>query len=592
MPADNVFLPQRLLHITTELIIFFLILFSPLILGGVLILPVSILQCLSFLLLFVYIFVTFLKKDISIIKTNYLPLFIFLGLVIFQLLPLGSTLLSFLSGATSDLYRNFSPSLDGFLSVSIYREATVKQLLELLSYLAVFFVVLNYFDTEKKQRRLLLCIIFSGFIYAFYGVISKLYAPESAFSTFSNRNHFAAYMLLTAPLAIALASVSSSLAKRIIFSFMSSVMVVGIFLSQSRAGRICFLFSLAIFVILLQVKKKTKKALPVFSILLIFLFLFIMLIGAPFFLQRLETVLTPLKAYSERLNILQDSLYIIADFPVFGTGLGTYGEIIQKYKTTEWQVSYAFAHNEPIQLLSETGLIGFASMFLFMFLYIYSVFIVWFKRREPYASYMTLGCIISISAFILHSLLDFVFHVPADALLFFIILALAFRTVYLKHEQNLLPVPKFEISLSAPARGAVIGAIFLSLCFFESLVWRRYQAETIFQDNKKEGLSFRNPLREIDMAIELNSLKADYYIRRADLLVGAAADEGHLSQPLLMAKRDYLHSVSLNPVRADYHLRLGWIYGMLDDSESEEKEFKKAILLDPKNRDIESYVEK
>jgi len=613
MSVNNLPSFEKILRVPQEAIIFFLILFSPLILGGVLNFPLSVLQALSFLLFFLFIFSQLVKKNFSLVKINFLPLFIFLALVIIQLFPLGSALLTAISPATVDLYRNFSSAGGSIFSISIYREDTLKLLLQVLCYLSVFFVVLNYFDNQRRQRRLLICIVISGFIYAFYGIISKLYAPEAAFSSFSNRNHFAAYMLLAIPLGAAMASVSVSLAVRTIFSFMSSVMVVGLFLSLSRAGRMCFILGLILLVILLQIRRKVKKALPLFLILFVFLIIFVMLIGAPFFLQRLESVLTPLKAYSNRLLILQDSIQIAADFPVFGTGLGTYGEIAQIYKANDWQVSYAFAHNEPIQLLSETGLIGFVSLSVFMFLYIYSVFIIWLKRREHFSAYVTLGCIISLFAFMLHSLFDFVFHVPADALLFFIILALVFRVVYYKEEQGLLIVPKRELTLSLSGKAGVFFIVLLVVIFLEILVVRRYQAEALFEkiDNYAEagmrrsigGSNDYGSMEEIDRVIALNPLNSKYYAKRGDFLAGEASNSQHLQDikvgqlesldrdKILAAKEDYLKAISLNPTHADYHLRLGWLYyTFLNQEESGEKEFKKALLLDPKNLNIRKYI--
>ena len=521
-------------------------------------------------------------------------------------------MLSVISPATADLYRNFSSAGGSIFSISIYREATIKLLLEVLCYLSVFFVTLNYFDTEKKQRRLLICIIISGFIYAFYGIISRLYAPESAFSSFSNRNHFAAYMLLVIPLGVAMSSVTVSLAVRTIFSFMSSVMVVGLFLSLSRAGRICFVLGLILFVILLHIRRKAKKAIPVFFILFVFLITFVMLIGAPFFLQRLESVLTPLKAYSNRLLILKDSIQIAGDFPVFGTGLGTYGEIAQIYKTTGWQTSYDFAHNEPIQLLSETGLIGFVSISLFIVLIVYSVFIIWLKRRSHFPSYVTLGCIISLFAFILHSFFDFVFHVPADTLLFFIVLALAFRVVYYKEEQEMLDVPKFEFSLSLSGKAALLFIIFLMVLPLEILVFRRYQAEALFERIEKrelvsrgfdEQINYDDRMEAINKAIALSPLNSKYYVERGDLLAEQAANneqmqDGTVGQfrsydldKTLLAKGDYLKSVALNPTHADWHLRLGWIYHtFFGQPESAKEEFKKALMLDPENLKIRKYI--
>lgn len=74
--------------------------------------------------------------------------------------------------------------------------------LQFLSFIAVFFVTLNYVDTEKKSRRLILAVIISGFLYSLYGIIRKIYVPLVGFSTFTNKNHFAAYAEMVIPLGI------------------------------------------------------------------------------------------------------------------------------------------------------------------------------------------------------------------------------------------------------------------------------------------------------------------------------------------------------------------------------------------------------
>jgi len=321
---------------------------------------------------------------------------------------------------------------------------------------------------------------------------------------------------------------------------------------------------------------------------------------------------TTLKAYSDRLFILKDSIQIVGDFPVFGTGLGTYGEIAQIYKTTDWQTSYVFAHNEPIQLLSETGLIGFVSISLFIVLFMYSVFMIWLKRQSRFPSYMTLGCIISLFAFILHSFFDFAFHVPADALLFFIIMALAFRVVYYKEEQGMLSVPKLEFSLSLSGKAALFFIVFLMVLPLEILVFRRYQAEALFERIEKKELvsrglnaqiNYDHRMEAINKAIALSPLNSKYYVERGDLLAEQAADSQQIPDEVagefrsydldkaILARRDYLKSVVLNPTHADWHLRLGWLYYTLfDQPESAKEEFKKALLLDPKNLKIRKYI--
>jgi O-antigen ligase len=109
------------------------------------------------------------------------------------------------------------------------------------------------------------------------------------------------------------------------------------------------------------------------------------------------------------------------DFPFFGTGLGTFGSISSMYKTTLDQVLYTHAHNDYLELLSNTGLVGFILVALFFGLYFKIIIKAWLKRNNDYVVCLGLGGICSILGMLVYSLLDFNLQIPANALLFFII---------------------------------------------------------------------------------------------------------------------------------------------------------------------------
>ncbi len=195
MPRDSTpVFPIDIINVIIECLLISLILFSPLIYGGVTILPLSFIEAASFIILFIFLFRFLFRNDSSLIKFPVLPILFFLVLVLFEFLPLPKSLLHFLSPSALAIYQKFRISLADRLPLSIYSESTLSLLLQFLSYLSVFFVVLNYIDTANKRRRLVWAIIICGFIYSLYGLIRRWYTPNPGFPTFNNRNQFAAFI--------------------------------------------------------------------------------------------------------------------------------------------------------------------------------------------------------------------------------------------------------------------------------------------------------------------------------------------------------------------------------------------------------------
>jgi O-antigen ligase len=504
-------------------------------------------------------------------------LFLFVILVIFQLVPLSAGLLKVISPATFALYRDFRPGPNEFLTLSIYPDATINLLLQLLSFLAVFFVALNYIDDEKKGKRVIFAIILSGFLYALFGLIRRFTVPFGGFSTFTNRNHFAAYMEMIIPLGVAFVLIEKEKTKKAILIFLTSVMGLALLLSLSRGGIICFSLSLLLALVLLKLKHSLKKGLIVFVFLGFLLSLFLAAIGVGSITKRLETLQNPLKAMTGRVEVLKDAPRIASDFPVFGTGLGTFIDIFPKYQTFESK-TYRFAHNEPLQLIVESGILGFLLFFTFLLFYCKDILKLWLKRRNPFAVYNTLGCLIGLISVTLHSLFEFMFHVPAVSLLFFLLLALMFRTVYMKEQQQVLPVPQFGFMLSKSLRPVLFGTFLLVFLLVELFIINRYQAESVYIKavkirmpsliGEEASIERNRALRLVDRAVSLNPRNSNVIALKAGLLEDIDL---------------YKAAINLNASKAEYHLRLGLIYEKRNMLYEAQKEFQKAFELNPKN---------
>ncbi|MFA5411461.1 MAG: O-antigen ligase family protein [Candidatus Omnitrophota bacterium] len=603
-----------------ESLLIALILFSPLIYGGVTNLALTIIELVILAAFFGFFFKLGLEGRFSLVSVPARAILLFSVLIIFQLLALPKGLLSFLSPHTAYLYSNFRVNPTGPFSLSIYPEAGLNLCLQFLSYLAVFWIVLNYIDTESKVRRFTVVIIIAGFLYSLYGIIHRLTTPPREFATFINANHFAAYIEMIIPLTIAYALISFSQGARLIFLFLALVEILALFLSLSRAGIVCFTFTFFIFLLILEARNLVKKRMGLMVILFFGLLLLLSAIGMrAAVINELKTLFAG-DVISGRLKIFKDTLRIVKDFPFFGTGLGTFGEIFQKYKTFAFKhetygpvVSFSFAHSEPLQIFSETGLSGFLLLSLFLFKYLKNVSFLWLRRREPYAAMMTLGCLAGLFSIGLHSTLDFVFHIPANAVLFFILLALVYRVVHIRGSQSLPPIPRREFALSKFSK--LFLAAFFCLCFIftGSLIIRRYRAEAAFGKIKDKQISetgidavleYKKTIKEVDRAIAFNPNNSLYFNKKAELLSELALREDLADQLrqigdlkgeeeiLRAAQEYYTRAVALNPTKPEYHLRLGWLYSVMGKEALVEKELRKALTLDPQDERIQAYVQK
>jgi len=115
-----------------------------------------------------------------------------------------------------------------------------------------------------------------------------------------------------------------------------------------------------------------------------------------------------------RWDVWEDAVRAARDFPVTGSGLGTYSYVAPRYEDTE--AKYLFAHNDYLQFVLEGGLVASG---------IAAVLVIWqfvhllrgaFAREDIYMSALSAGAAGSMAAVAVHSLFDFNLHVPANAL--------------------------------------------------------------------------------------------------------------------------------------------------------------------------------
>jgi O-antigen ligase len=215
-------------------------------------------------------------------------------------------------------------------------------------------------------------------------------------------------------------------------------MILALFFSLSRGGILVFLFSTAVFFIIIVISRLAtgnNRGIKISSFVLSVLvaFSFLIWIGHGTILDRISDPSSPT---STRVNLWLDTLNMSSDFPIFGTGFGTFQYIYKKYKTLDDQFLYEHAHNDYLEILTDLGLIGFLIVLVSIVLFLRKILLRWIERRDPYAKGITLGGACGVFAILGHSLVDFNLHIPANALFLSIILGLIFNAVHLRKNRG------------------------------------------------------------------------------------------------------------------------------------------------------------
>ncbi len=435
------------------LLTFSLLIFSPIPIGSVEPWVRFILQLEAFLLFVLWLFwSTYSDTNPNLNIKNHLPLLVFILICLFQIIPLPEFILGTLSEKSLNIWERSQSVLSSIgynkeismFTISLYPHETWKETLLLLSYLAFGFVISRRFTTEGQIKILLIPVFGVSIFEATYGIYQYLVSGGKATGTgfatgtFVNHNHFAGFLEMSIPLALGyvlslgewsdkksrsffrnLLS-SDNLQKQVLILFLVAFMLLALFLSGSRMGILSTLLSLLFFYFAYSSFKKSgvKKAWLIFFVLAVAL-LYGLWIGLyPVF----ERFLRVEGDAPVRTLVWKDSLKIIKDFPLFGTGLGTFGYVYPLYKKyMEGPLVYTYAHNDYLQLIVETGALGFLSLItaLTLFLFSSSRNLSRLPQKENhFRFFLSLGALSGIVSLLVHSLADFNLHIPSNGLYF------------------------------------------------------------------------------------------------------------------------------------------------------------------------------
>jgi len=119
-----------------------------------------------------------------------------------------------------------------------------------------------------------------------------------------------------------------------------------------------------------------------------------------------------------RWDIFATTLQAIGQFLPLGSGSGTFADIYPRFQTPEVIGYINRAHNDYLEWIMEGGLVSAALILGFGWFYLRRWTEVWYRGTWSTFRFIQVGAGISILLLALHGLVDFNFHIPANAVFF------------------------------------------------------------------------------------------------------------------------------------------------------------------------------
>ena len=368
---------------------------------------------------------------------------IFIGLI--QLLPLGP-------GDSSGALQ-----IDTSRSISLDPFATRLFIVRLVVFLVFFAAALTFINSAKRKRIIAAFIVAFGALMAFYGILQWLTKPGGIyglrptpqaipFASFVNQHHFAALMEMTIGVGLGiLLATKPKLDRTPLLLFALLIMAVAILLTSSRGGMLSLIAVLAVvgfFSLSLRgedsagepaARRAIQSRLAIIAGLSVG---FVVVAGMALFLGGTESFMRGVLMQvgendftSGRAHFWTIAWQIFTSHPIIGAGFDSFGVAYTRYDTLNGLFRVEQAHNDYLQTLADSGIIGFAALAAFICLLFRKGLRTIAETTDRMGLGIAVGALAGCTGILTHSFFDFPLRTPANAFFFLILVSLAVTKV-------------------------------------------------------------------------------------------------------------------------------------------------------------------
>ncbi len=316
------------------------------------------------------------------------------------------------------------------LTASRYETRVELQLL--FAYLAIIFLISQAYMRRGHWRGFVWFLMTLGFSVCVLGILQhltfngKLYwfrvmrYGGLPFGPYVNRNHFAGFAELIIPIALVPLVLGKVRRERVLLVAVFAVVpIVALILSASRGGIVSFGVEMVILFLLMLIRRVHGRYVIAGGVVLLVAVLAVSWIGVQQVLTRFSGQNLEVSV-AKRSAMRRDTWRLFKDHPVLGTGLGTLEMVFPPYDTLYDGKVVNHTHNDYLEALAETGIIGGLCCVWFLGVLSINALKGIASTDNSFGSILNLSGIVGCSGILVHSLVDFNLHIPANALLFFV----------------------------------------------------------------------------------------------------------------------------------------------------------------------------
>jgi len=322
---------------------------------------------------------------------------------------------------------------------SLHRPTSFQALILLLNYLVIFYLTIHTFRTRRDILHLIYVIIGVAFFLALFGLFKYFGTnpfpwweytdiPQSTHrlaSTYGNPDHLAGFMEMALPLLLGLLLLGYTRGQTTLFLYITCMVLAALILTLSRGAWIGIAAGLIFMGACLFLDRFFhRKRLLIGITATTILALFIILSTTPVVERIIETTEkdTESNLYSRILG-WQGTIDMIREYPLAGTGPGTYSYAVTKYQPPGLTLHRTMAHNDYLHFIGETGVAAIA-VFVIGAIAVFSKGLKKIRNQSRLVRGTTLGGLGALTAIIFHSFFDFNLHIPANIILFTVLAAM------------------------------------------------------------------------------------------------------------------------------------------------------------------------